>query len=446
VSLDESLARLHQFITELHEKAGEKQQKLGSIKEILQVGTYFERKPYGFLALAGADQTSYRNVLHDISEIATEKELISKGTVETHVQTAILKVVNAETPSAEDFKQRLSEAVAELRKSLLATPVRWELHLQVLGLSANGLPQQFGPCRFYLADQPSIAELNGRVSSGESTAISATGTSDAETDAGLEMLRKMTLGGTWCEVHVEAIDKEAALRLAERRIRLTIDVINFFAGLTQGRTQIFLPGDAGPSPRNALRIASDGSTRDLAQVRVGPFAEFSFTQIPEAMTRLLELQKVSDWLAVSRPSDLQDRTLSALQWAGRAAIEERREEAFLVYAIALEGLLLGGKSHVELTERLAVRGAHLLSGDPKARENVYDDLRVLYRIRSKIVHSGSLEVTDDELERIAAVVRGALVTMLHLSPLAEMTTESQLEDWFKEQLIGGSQVPYEKPK
>ena len=67
---------------------------------------------------------------------------------------------------------------------------------------------------------------------------------------------------------------------------------------------------------------------------------------------------------------LQDRILSALQWAGRAAVEERREEAFLLYAIAIESLLLGGKSHVEVTERLAVRGAHLLSGDPKARENV----------------------------------------------------------------------------
>jgi hypothetical protein len=162
------------------------------------------------------------------------------------------------------------------------------------------------------------------------------------------------------------------------------------------------------------------------------------------MTQLLELQKVSAWLAEPHLSGLQDRILSALQWAGRAAVEERREEAFLLYAIALEGLLLGGKNHVELTERLAVRGAHLLSGDHEARENVYKDLKVLYGIRSKIVHSGSLEVTDDELARITAVVRGALVTILHLSPLAEMTTESQLDEWFKSQMLGGTQTPDEK--
>jgi hypothetical protein len=442
VNLDEGLARLRRFITELHEVSRTKKDNVGSFDQILRGGTYFVRELYGTLTLSGAEQTAYRECLDDIAEVATKKELISKGSVEWQVRTAILKALNGEAPGGSpDFAQRLSEAIAELKRSLLATPVRWELHLQVLGLGANGLPQKFGPCRFYLADDPMIAELHGRVTNHDAAAGVGTDTKVPRTDAALEMLRKMMLGGTWCEVHVDAVDKEAALRLAERRLRLTVDVINFFADLTQDRTRIFLPGDAGPSARNALRIACDGSTPDVTQTRTGPLAEFSFKQVPEAMTHLLELQKVSGWLEQLRPTDLQDRILSALQWAGRAAVEQRREEAFLLYAIALEGLLLGGKSHVELTERLSVRGAHLLSGDRKARGNVYGDLKVLYGIRSKIVHSGSLEVTDDELDRIAAVARGALVTVLHLPPLAGMTAESQLEDWFKGQLLGGTQTP-----
>jgi hypothetical protein len=234
------------------------------------------------------------------------------------------------------------------------------------------------------------------------------------------------------------------LTLAERRLRLTMDVINFFADLTRDKTRLFLPGDSGPSPRFALRIPSSGSDPDFVRVQAGPSDRFSFAQISPPMMRLLELHKVSEWLATSRPSDLEDRILSSLQWAGRAAAEERREESFLLYAISLEGLLLGGKTHTELTERLALRGAHLLAGDRDGRENVYDELKTLYGLRSKIVHSGSTEVTDDELARIAAVARGALVTVLHLSPLTEMTEESQLEDWFKDQLLGGIQVPYEK--
>lgn len=234
--------------------------------------------------------------------------------------------------------------------------------------------------------------------------------------------------------------------MAERRLRLAIDVINFFADLTRDKTRLFLPGDAGPSLRFALRIPPSGSTADFARVQAGPIAPFSFAQIPPAMTNLLELRKISGWLAKSRPSDLEDRILSALQWAGRAAAEERREESFLLYAISLESLLVGGKTHTEIIERLALRGAHLLAGDRKDRENVYKELKVLYGIRSKIVHSGSLEVTQDELARIAAIVRGALVTVLHMSPLAEMKEESQFEDWFKDQLLGGTQLLHEKPR
>lgn len=327
----------------------------------------------------------------------------------------------------------------------LAIPVPWELHLQVLGLSPDSLPMQFGSCRFYLANESSVAELHERATK-DDPAVAATGAKAAQPDTTLQMLQRMMLGGTWCRVQVEAVDKEAAMRLAERRLRLTLDVINFFADLTRRRTRLYLPGDAGPSPRFALRIPLNGSTPDITRVQAGPLDQFSFAQIPLAMTNLLELSKVSGWLEKLRPSDLEDRILSALQWAGRATAEERREESFLLYAISLESLLVGGKTHTEITERLALRGAHLLAGDRNARENVYKELKALYGIRSKIVHSGSLEVTDDELARVAAMVRGALVSVLHLSPLAEMTEESQFEDWFKDQLLGGTQVPYESQR
>jgi hypothetical protein len=362
------------------------------------------------------------------------------------VKKAILKALNPKGDSATDFERRLSDAIAELKHSLLATPVPWELHFQVLGLAADGLPTQFEPCRLYLADESAIAQLRERLANSGAPVVAATAAKSAEADVTTEMLRRMMLNGMWCELHVEAVDKDAALRLAERRLRVTIDVINFFADVTRDKTRLFLPGDAGPSPRFVLRIPAQGSGPDLARVQAGPSDRFSFGQISRAMTQLLELPKVSDWLAKSRPSELEDRILSALQWAGRAAAEERPEESFLLYAISLESLLLGGKSHTELTERLAMRGAHLLAGDRDGRENVYEELKDLYGIRSKIVHSGSLEVTGDELARIAAVARGALVTVLHLWPLAEMTKESQLEDWFKRQLLSGTQVPFERPR
>jgi hypothetical protein len=48
------------------------------------------------LSLVGDERSCYRKCLHDISEIATKKELISPGPVESHVQTAVLKALDAE--------------------------------------------------------------------------------------------------------------------------------------------------------------------------------------------------------------------------------------------------------------------------------------------------------------------------------------------------------------
>jgi len=447
MNLDQSLASLRQLVAHLHAKSQSTEHSSADFRRVIMGGTYFTRAPYGGLALIDDELKSYRNCLHDISEIATKKGLISRSAVESHVQLAILKALDINGIQASlDFDKRLSGALVELKKSLLVTPQRWELHLQVLGLSAKGLPYKFGACEFYLADEARIKHIHEKINGPGGGAVQMAGGADTQPDWGLAQLKRVMIGGTWCTIHVDAIDKEAALVLAERHLRLTIDVINFYAEVTVGRARIFLPGDAGPSRRRGLRIPSDGSAPDITQTQVGPLEEFSVVDIPEAMAQLLELVRVSSWLEKSKPSELEDRILSALQWAGRAGIADRREEAFLLYTIAMESLLLGGRSNTEITEKFALRGAHLLSSDLDARKNVYKDLKELYGIRSAIVHSGSLEVTDDELSRIAAVARGALVSVLHLPPFLLMTAESEFEEWFKDQLLGASQIPYEKPQ
>jgi hypothetical protein len=56
----------------------------------------------------------------------------------------------------------------------------------------------------------------------------------------------------------------------------------------------------------------------------------------------------------------------------------------------------------------------------------------------------NLEVTEDQLSRIAAVARGAVATAVHMEPFSNMKTESPLEDRLKEQMLGGNQLLHEK--
>jgi hypothetical protein len=90
--------------------------------------------------------------------------------------------------------------------------------------------------------------------------------------------------------------------------------------------------------------------------------------------------------------------LTAAQWIGRATVERRREEAFLLYAIALETMLLPTQAQ-ELGYRLRLRAAHVLGKTVAARKRIAADLAALYTVRSKIVHAGWYQVTDEDYGR-----------------------------------------------
>ena len=90
-----------------------------------------------------------------------------------------------------------------------------------------------------------------------------------------------------------------------------------------------------------------------------------------------------------------------MQWAGKATVERRKEESFLLYAISLESLVLAENENVEMTYRLRQRVVHLIGKeDNESRVLLSKKISDLYTIRSKIVHTGYYQVTDADLSLI----------------------------------------------
>ncbi len=125
----------------------------------------------------------------------------------------------------------------------------------------------------------------------------------------------------------------------------------------------------------------------------------------------------------------------SIQWAGRAQVDPRPEEAFLLYAISLESLLLGSQPSQELGYRLALRCAHLIS-PPERRQMVKDQLGELYRLRSKIVHSGRTLVPEADLTLLRGYCRNAIFRVLNDPIFRQLTSEEQLDEWFEQQALG----------
>ena len=69
------------------------------------------------------------------------------------------------------------------------------------------------------------------------------------------------------------------------------------------------------------------------------------------------------------------------------------EDSLVDYAVGLESLLADSAQRSELRYRFGVRGAVLLSDDPKERPDNFKKMKQLYDLRSDIVHSNKYDAT-----------------------------------------------------
>jgi hypothetical protein len=57
------------------------------------------------------------------------------------------------------------------------------------------------------------------------------------------------------------------------------------------------------------------------------------------------------------------------------------------------------------------------------------------RVRSKIVHSGSFQVTDSEVREARQYAKQALLTVLNGKLFKDMRTEEEFDGWLEERLL-----------
>ena len=254
------------------------------------------------------------------------------------------------------------------------------------------------------------------------------------------------------QVKVFAVTSNAAKAKGLKELQSTLDVINFFSdiiGTTGNGGRIYLPGDS--SQGNALSMShkfSDNGNCIATNVQhymVGAKSAFLLSKETAKQLKKFGFQNASNLLKKTEKTDWDNRILSALQWAGRATsnriINERiseetgvrREESFLLYAVALESLLL--KKSSEVTYKFSTRGAHLISSNLQGRKKTRDRLVELYALRSSIVHSGLTKISHSDLDDMATLARTGVVRVLMNKKLREFEKWAQFDEWLEDKML-----------
>ncbi len=396
-------------------------------------GHFFSKKGYGTVFLSPKETRLYRKVVADIMQAYAKDELISRRAVEKELQQALFSAFGpAGSRDDADLNQRLAKALQKLDVQVRRETTSYTVFVPLAGAGDSGLPFTFGEVRFLKFNDSQLKKFRkvARHHQVDASQIN-------EHLKILDQLKKSNeLWNRPCAiVQVKARDQEAANGLARLEIQNTIDILNFFADLTpyqHGR--LSLPGDFERRLMTVMSLEDTGSFH-IAPKRVGPLQPFDFNKFRNAKQLQSVVRRVNLMSKRGAVKELEDYLLKALRWAGRAALENRKEHAFILYSIALESILLPGGNTEQLGYRLRMRVAHLLEKRLEKRRELLGTVKKLYKIRSMIVHSGWCELSDEDLEEMRRICKAVFLRMLSHRTLSLMNTAKDLEDWFEDRMV-----------
>ena len=293
--------------------------------------------------------------------------------------------------------------------------------VEACGLDTESLPTRFGSVQFVLFNRYQLRKLR--------RAALPAGHRDAERRRFVHDTTDRLSDHCFGIARVRARDAEAARALATRRIRGTMDCLNFFTDMVPyNHGWTFLPGDRERRPTTSAGIKSDGSLW-CNMSRTHPIGLFSIAKLRRVQPLRSTVMRVSGLLRMQR-NPVEELLLTSVQTAGRATITRRSEDSFLLYAIALESLVLPVAGQ-ELTHRLSQRVARLVAKDIHTRMECTKEVRRLYGVRSKIVHSGSHEIDVRDLDAIRIYAKQVVLKMLGNASVTKCKTIQALDEWFE---------------
>jgi hypothetical protein len=408
----------------------------------------------GGLHLTGKLARLYRQCIDALDAVHGKNpsaRLVSRTRNEELLRDAIFRTfrrpMSGENETRRMFERRLDKELASLRRALLAPSEGWVVTVRVGGLRREVLPFTLGTVEFKEGNHDTAGELASILKNIDlrreprrlphSVAVENRSREKARTE-----LTTMFSADATASLVVQAGDIDAARRIGVFRVRQTVDIINFFASFLdeprerQGRAFVAPDGPRTDSIWVVHQVAGDRMKWRPPWRRDTPVVAFD---IASARAKEYGLTRAHDILRREDRTDLEQRLVTALSWAGRAKVEFRQEQACVLYAIALESLLTTSRGWGGVADRIRYRAAHLLQGTQRTRRHVVERVSRLYELRNAIVHAGNATDLDEpDLRKMEDVVNQVLTAMLLHEPYVKMPDARAFESWLEAQLLGGA--------
>ncbi len=420
VKSDTALRNIGEFIRKLATQADD----TPTIPAAGEPWVSFSRAGLGWVWLSGDEAREYGRLVRELLGVLQDRPSCGSRWVANQLQRAILEALDiTKRREGVGLDARIDQALEQLKQEIARPPVPWEVYVPIAGLLPPRRPVHLGEISFRGVTQRFVKKL-------ERPMRRSLWRDFWEEWKGLKAVAHVRLRG----YEGEAVDAAAVQALLP-----VLDTLNFFADIAHDRRDpaiLHLPGEQPAGLDERLHVIHNPEPKLATSLkRVGRPAAFDLARLKSPRMRRLGGAQVLALLSRPAHTVAERRILVALQWAGRATREPRAEQAFLLYMISLEALVLGPDAASELGYRLRLRVAHLLGRNPTARAAVAKLVKESYDVRGKIVHAGALGVTEGQLQGARDLAKHAIIAALRRPDFRHLKDEQDIEAWFNEKAL-----------
>ncbi len=352
------------------------------------------------------------------------KAIISEAVMDAALKDVIFTVVDIPRERDSGLEVRIQHAVDQFRSFVEGSNLEYECWIEVDGLDVDSLPARFGGTDFVIWGDAEFDALKADMEDMPSV-------DEGMRPVHLDHIDEELWGKPVAIQRVWARDSQAAYSLAEREVQATLECLNFFAEVVPYNRTHLRVAHGMYSKRYALQVSrAHGSGFRYTERAVNPW-RFSVNRLRELQGIAREaLERTEALLCKADRSEMEELLLRSVRWVGRASAANRPEDKFLFSAIALECIALPVE-RPSITNRLSSRVSQALSRGDAENEWLQGEIRRLYKLRSRLVHDGSLETKEDDTAKIYAYALAMAIWAVTSPGVAKAISLKDLEAHFQ---------------
>lgn len=400
---------------------------------------YYTDKGYFFLTLDGIK--AIRGIIADIRDFLETAINFSDEYLEKAIDDAIIQLLPVKEKEILTAARKQVDTILAI---LATTPVDWSLLIPIVNLEMEMDNIRIGKVCFHKYDEGDSKKLQSRVLAAyEVLHKKNPSTVPQEIPAALlsnlkETFEKQFAKHVYAEVNMSAVDSKRAEDIAMQSLRTALDALYFYR-LDSHFIDPFFAVDhfdvqGGIRQDTQSLILFSEKQISFPQKLTGFVMPFILTKTALSFMKANGLDALSDILATDTltRTDFEADLITAIRFCALSVRDKQLANAFVNSVISLEALLMD--EHEQISDNLSERVAFIIGQNLVERNGYFDEMKRLYGIRSKIVHSGNTDIRHSDLSLLRrSIAYRCIVNLLKSYKSLKITNAKDLIRWIREQ-------------